>query len=215
MTAPPPIPLGCAHRPTTRDGLVIPWGNVELADGGCDFRSHHHARWLRCWERGLCQVCGQPVAAPAVLLCGPAQLASLLFDEPPVHPECAVYVATACPMVAGERTHYATGPSVSERSRGGRCPKPGCDCGGWQVHPGTEQAGGGGGPAHEWFAVYVRGWALAGTVERGVTGGICIPEQVLRVRRVSSPGGGRLQPWETVPDWAAGYTAPEILGVQP
>ena len=76
---PPPIPVLCARRPTTPGGLVIPYGNVQLADGGCDFRSHHRARWEACWKRLICQVCGRRIGRPIVMLCGPRQLAQLVF----------------------------------------------------------------------------------------------------------------------------------------
>jgi hypothetical protein len=205
----PPIPARCAHRPLTPDGLVIPFGNVRLADGGCDFRSGHNSRLLACWRDGLCQVCGQPLDHPIVLLAGPRQLAQLLFDEPPVHPECARYVSMACPMVAGERTHYREGPPLTDRSRGARCYEPGCDCGGWVPTPGFEDRGHGG-PAHPWFAVYVSGYALAArSTDKQITGGICVPEQVLRVRQVSEVGRA-LRPWRDVPDWADRYRPPEL-----
>lgn len=203
-----PIPASCAHRPLTPDGLVIPFGNVQLADGGCDFRTHHNARWLACWERGLCQVCGTRLTLPMMLLCGPNQLAQLLFDEPPVHGQCARYVTQACPMVAGRRAHYRTGVPLADRARGQVCPEPGCDCGGWVPTPGTARNGAGD-PAHEWYAVQVRDYALARTPER-FTGGICTPEEVVRVRLVSRPGAP-LTPWETVTDWRDRYTAPEVV----
>jgi len=212
MTFPPfshvPIPATCAGRPTTPDGLVIPFGNVQLADGGCDFRTHHNARWLACWEQRRCQVCGNRLTVPAVLLCGPRQLARLLFDEPPLHPECARYTSRACPMVAGQRSHYRTGPVLAHRSRGGTCPDPGCDCGGWVPTPGIT-ADPGGGSAHEWFAVYVRSYSLADTPDGRMTGGICSPADVVRVRRVSRPGRPP-GPWEPVPNWLDSYTPPEL-----
>lgn len=207
-SAAPAIPITCAHRPVTRDGLVIPFGNVRLADGGCDFRTHHNARWLDCWQRGLCQVCGLALTHPALFLCGPRQLSALLFDEPPLHPECARYASTACPMVAGERAHYRTGEVVSHRARGKTCPEPGCDCGGWVPTPGTDPAPSGG-PAHPWFAVYARTYALAGTTDRPITGGICAPDDVLRVRQVSRVGEA-LNPWLPVPDWRDQYVAPQL-----
>lgn len=205
----PPIPATCEDRPTTKDGLVIPYGNVQLADGGADFRSHHHAAWRRCWQRDLCQVCGKRLGRPMVLLCGPNQLAALLFDEPATHPECAAYVAQACPMVAGHRTHYREGRLVSAGPRGDRCATPGCDCGGWIENP-TSGPTAAGQPAHDWFAVYVRGYTLAATVERGLTGGICAPADVFRVRQVSSAGEGPLHPWRPVPDWRDRYDPPQL-----
>lgn len=198
------IPATCAHRPTI-GGTVIPWANVRLADGGVDFRSHHHAKWLRCWTERLCQVCGGPLKHPIVMLGGPRQLRELLFDEPPLHPECAVYTSRACPMVAGERTHFATRDNLAAGRRGERCPDPDCDCAGWVTHPGTG-LGKGGYPAVPYFAVYVRGFALAAVVGGSVTGGICTPADVLGVRRVSEPGRGRI--WRREPDALADYSPP-------
>ncbi len=205
-----PVPARCATRPLTPDGLVVPWGNVQLADGGCDFRSHHHRKWLSCWREGRCQVCGQPPTELMVMLCGPRQLEQLLFDEPPVHPECAVYVTQACPMVAGERERYRAGDNLAARSRGAVCPDPGCDCGGWVRHPGTG-GGPGGDPAHEWYAVTVRDYTLAMNPDRQVIGGVCSPDQVARVRLVSRPGERYAPPGLPVPDWRDRYQAPETF----
>lgn len=215
--APPPIPASCAARPTTPDGLVIPWANVVLRDGGVDFRSHHNARWESCWRQALCQVCGRPIPRPIVFLCGPRQLEQLLFDEPPTHPECARYVAWACPMVAGQRERYRTGPPISDRHRGKACPDPRCDCGGLVPTPGTDARAGNGDPAHEWFAVWVTAFHLAAVTDttrpegHRITGGACLPDDVIRVRRISRPGAA-LQPWETVPPahWQARYRPPEV-----
>ncbi len=204
------IPASCSGRPTTPDGLVIPFGNVQLADGGCDFRSHHHSKWLRCWEQALCQVCGNPPGpSPFVMLCGPRQLAQLLFDEPPVCPACARYVMLVCPMVTGQRSHYRTGDTLALRSRGHQCFDPGCDCGGWVPTPGLIAAPGGD-PAHEWYAVWVRDFALAATSDGRIIGGISRPEQVIRVRLVSEPGQ-RHSPWLPVLDWVDRYAPPAEL----
>lgn len=200
----PAIPARLEHRPV-RNGVALPWGNAALADGGVDFRSHHNAHWLESWQLGLCQVCGQTLTHPAVLLCGETALKHLLFNEPPAHPECAVYTSRVCPMVAGQRTHYADRPLVSSGPRGKTCPLPGCGCGGWMAHPDTTQAGR---PAPSWFAVYVRTYRLAVDPEGQLLGGLCTPREVLTVRLVSRPGEGRC--WLKVPDALDGYEPPEI-----
>lgn len=214
---PPPIPASCGDRPTTPDGLVVPFGNVVLHDGGVDFRTHHNSRWAQCWHQGLCQVCGRPIPPPLVFLCGPNQLRKLLFDEPAVHPECAQYVARACPMVAGERAHFARGPVLADRGRGKKCYDPDCDCGGWVPTPGLSNRDGAGDAAVPYFAVYATAFALAAVPapdEPGgyqVTGGVCLPADVVRVRRVSEPGRV-YRPWLTVPreEWLAGYQPPPL-----
>lgn len=206
----PPIPAAIAHRPT-QGGYVLPYANVSLADGGVDFRSAHQARWELCWRNQGCQVCGKIIeigrGERAVLMGGPDELANLVFDEPPLHAECAGYTSVACPMVAGQRERFAERPRVAEGSRGKRCHVPGCDCGGWVSHEGR-QHGRDGQPAHAWFAVWVSDYALAAGPDGSLQGGIVLPEQVLKVRVVSRPGEGRI--WRTVVDWRDNYRPPQM-----
>lgn len=199
----PPIPARLEHRPT-RNGVVLPWGNVALADGGVDFRSHHNAHRIQSWTQGLCQVCSEPLTHPAVLLCSAERLTTLVFDEPPLHPECAIYTTKVCPMVNGERTHYADRPLVSHGQRGKTCPVEGCDCGGWVEDPAISKAGK---PARPWYAVYVRTYTPAYRPDGDLIGGMCTPDEVLVVRLVSRPGEGRC--WQKVTDWRDQYEPPE------
>lgn len=188
----PPIPATCERRPTI-GGVVIPWVNVALADGGVDFRSQHDSKAQRSWREGLCQLCGTPILRPPiVLLGGPEQLARLQFDEPPLHPECAVYTSRACPMVAGRLERFADRDVISNGPRGAVCFDPECDCGGYVPTPGSAEPAGGR-SAHDWYAVYASGYALGVTTERPdrVHSGIVMPGQVLAVRHVSTPGTGR------------------------
>jgi len=182
VSAVPPVPAGLAHRPTL-GGLVVPWVNIALADGGADFRGIHNSKWRRAWTERLCQVCGLPLVHPVVLLGGPNQLASY-FDEAPLHPWCASYTAKACPMVAGRLRAYAARPPVSHGPRGQVCPEPGCGCGGWRPHTDGRPASGGD-PAHEWWALWCADFALAVTPEGRLLGGK--PTGELRRRLVSSP----------------------------
>lgn len=177
-----------AGRPVV-GGRAVPWVNLMLRDGGADFRGTHRSKVERCWREGLCQACGQPLTSPAVLLCGPRQRDEGVFDEPPLHPECARYAMAACPMVAGQRSHYAAAPNVSHGPRGQACPDPDCDCGGWVPSGGQPAAGD---PAHPWFAVWIRGLdALAVTPDGQLHGGVVHPDNYLRVRPVPvGPTGG-------------------------
>lgn len=191
----PPIPARLEHRPTS-GGLVHPWVNVTLAGGGVDFRSQHRARSEAAWTQGLCQVCGDKLTVPLVLLGGPNQLERLLFDEPPCHPECAAYASQACPMVAGRLTHYPDRQRVSQGHRGTKCPDPGCECDGWV--PDSEGVDHGGEPAHVWYAVYASGYSVAFQPDGRLIGGALARDQVLKVRLVSRPGEGRC--WTSVDD---------------
>ncbi|MCC9182589.1 hypothetical protein [Mycolicibacterium mageritense] len=190
----PKIPVTCESRPTVA-GFVVPWANVQLADGGVDFRSQHESRVQRCWLEYRCQLCGSVIRPPIVFFGGPRQLAALTFDEPPLHPECAVsvYASKACPMVAGRLDHYASRDTVTEGDRGTVCPDPECDCGGWVPTPGINPAPGGD-PAHDWYAVYVSDYSVAVSPDRPdrVHSGVVTSTQVLWVRHVSTPGVGRV-----------------------
>lgn len=187
----PPIPATCESRPTI-GGLVIPWVNVQLADGGVDFRSQHESRAQRCWMEGLCQLCGKYMARPIVFLGGPRQVAALQFDEPHLHAECAVYASQACPMVGGRLDRYADRDTTTDGHRGKTCSDPECNCGGWVRTPGLNPSPGGD-PAHDWYAVYVSGFQLAVNADRldRVHSAIVTASQVLAIRHISTPGTGR------------------------
>jgi hypothetical protein len=201
---PPPIPVTCANRPTI-GGYVRPWINVELGDGGIDFRSQHNARVRIALEGRRCQVCATPLGGLVVLLGGPRDLRHLLFHEPPLHPECAVYTSHACPVVAGRAAHIPTGLRVSEGRRGEKCPLEGCDCGGWVPIPGS---GGQGTGLHPWYAVYALGFQVAYQSDGAVSGALVHPSQVRAVRRVSEPGSGLC--WERLENPLADYEPPNI-----
>lgn len=205
----PEIPASCTHRPTV-GGLVAPYVNVRLADGGVDFRSPHTSKYQRCWQRLLCQTCGRPLPTWGVVFGGPNQLRALRFDEPPLCPPCAVYASQACPMVAGRQTRYADREPISQGRRGKTCPHKDCDCDGF-VDTDPSRAGASGDPAHPWYACWVipGDWALTvNDVETPCTE----PQCLVRVHRrrlingcqlvsaprkimlVSAPGHGRV--WE-------------------
>lgn len=200
----PPIPAACEHRPTI-GGLVRPWVNIELADGGLDFRGQHRARAEQAITQQLCQVCGERLRRPIVLLGTSENLGRLMFVEPPLHAECAVYTSHACPMVAGRMTHHPARPALAEGPRGARCPVDDCDCGGWVNHTPTERTEDR--AAAPWYAVYVATYSYA----RDQNGSLLVlttPAAVLRVRLVSRPCEGRV--WIPADDALSSYQAPEF-----
>ena len=215
----PPIPLSCAHRPVA-GGLVAPFVNARLADGGVDFRTPHTARYEECLRFGLCQTCGGPLGPRPVFFGGPNQLRSRHFDEPPLCPPCADYASRACPMVAGRTERYATAQRVSDGKRGRVCAlEEGCDCAGWvKTNPDAQDHGGD--PAHAWYALYVRAgaWRVAGSYitcncgdkacrsKRFALNGALLTSPPLKVVLVSAPGEGRT--WRTL-------TAAEVAVLMP
>jgi len=212
----PPIPASCAGRPTI-GGLVAPYVNPRLADGGVDFRSPHQGTYERCWRQHLCQTCGNPIGPLAVLFGGPRQVRGRRFDEPPLCPPCAAYASQACPMVAGRMPAYASRERLVEGRRGRTCPDAGCDCGGFaESDPNAYDASGE--PAHPWYALYVRtgGWQLTvhdvqvrcsdrGCLHtRTLINGCQLTEPPRKVVLVSTPEDGRI--WQRM-------TAEEVAGV--
>jgi hypothetical protein len=212
----PAIPASCAHRPTV-GGVVAPFVNLRLADGGVDFRSPHQANFERCWKERLCQVCGRQVGHPAVLFGGPNQLRSGRFDEPPLCVACAVYASQACPMVAGRQAHYADRQRLAEGSRGKTCPDPACGCGGF-TDSDPAARGSDGAAAHDWYAVYIRptGYQLTAHKavvrcsdkgcehERLLVNGCQLTAPPLKVVLVSTQAEGRV--WRRVHDVQVGWS---------
>lgn len=198
----PPIPVRYPQA-SIRGGLAMPYVNVRLADGGVDLRSQHTARAETCWRDGRCQLCGQSIefTEGAALVGGPSQIRDLVFHEPPLHRECMVYASKACPIVAGRWSHYASGPSLAERSRGKVCYEPNCDCGGWVPSPGDPGPRHDGAPNHRWWVVFASRWALAAYPDGRLHGGAVDIREVTSARLISDPDRGRV--WERVTDLRA------------
>jgi hypothetical protein len=211
----PPIPVTCAHRPTI-GGLVVPYINTVLADGGVDFRMPRRTLYRQCLDQFLCQTCGQRLPAVSVVFGGPNQLRNNHFDEPPLCQPCALYASRACPMVAGRQPHYADRPTISQGHRGSTCPDENCQCGGYDDNI-TVQLDGprppGGEPAHPWYALHVRTGAWQITAHPAdircsdrvcnklhrvlVYNGIRLTEPPRKVTLASTPDAGRL--WWRLP----------------
>lgn len=164
----PPIPASLANRPV-RGGIAQAWVNAELADGGTDFRSPHTARYEAAWRDCLCQSCGNPAGPRAVLVCGPRQVLTLRFDEPPTCPPCAQYASRACPFVSGRTASYPERARLAEGHRGRKCADPSCGCSGWQATDPEHSADLGGQPNLPWYACWIRPGDYILTAHRTVT----------------------------------------------
>jgi hypothetical protein len=198
----PPIPASLARRPVL-GGIAVAWVNAELAGGGTDFRSPHTARYEEAWKRCKCQSCGNPAAPRAVLVCGPRQLLTLRFDEPPVCPPCAVYVVSgACPFVSGRAVVYPDRARLTEGHRGETCFDPSCGCNGWQATDPEHSADMGGQPNLPWYACWITpgAYQLTGHTattrcsdlgcehERTLIDGALLEGLPLKVELLSEPG---------------------------
>lgn len=201
----PPIPASLADRPV-RGGLAQPWVNTELADGGTDFRSTHYARFESAWQDCRCQSCGNLARPIAVLVCGPRQILTRRYDEPPVCPPCALYASRACPMVNGRTEVYPDRPKVIHGKRGEKCPEPGCGCGGWRDADPEHSADMGGQSALPWYACWIDPDSYTVTAhvitsrcsdlgcehERLIVNGAILNAPPLKIFLISEPGAGRI-----------------------
>src|SRR5947208_4982689 len=122
-----PVPARCARRPTVGDGLVVPYISVAAGDGRFLLGNVHNAKAVECIVGKLCQVCGEDLTRPAVILAPDSALAKRFTGEPALHPECARYSERVCPMVAGRMLNFRGGHTPP----GLPCNVAGCDCGGW------------------------------------------------------------------------------------
>jgi hypothetical protein len=197
----PPIPASLAHRPV-RGGLASAWVNAELRDGGTDFRSPHTARYEQAWRHCWCQSCGNPTGPRAVLVCGPRQVLTLRFDEPPACPPCVPYISKACPFVSGRSVTYPSRRRLTEGHRGEKCFDPSCECGGWQETDPEHSADMGGQPNLPWYAVWIgrHDYELTGYVtrarcsdlgcehDRTLINGALLRVLPLKVQLLSEPG---------------------------
>jgi hypothetical protein len=205
----------------------MPFINAELAGGGVDFRSPHQARYADAWKKHLCQSCGNPAGDPAILVCGPRQILTGRYDEPPVCAPCAQYVSRACPMVSGRTVVYPSRPRLTEGHRGGKCFDPGCECGGWRVSDPEHSADQGGQPVLPWYACWVHPgdlqvtahWASVPCSDKGcehdrlIINGAMLLTAPLKIFLVSEPGTGRI--WRKLTPAEAAEHATAALGGQP
>jgi hypothetical protein len=201
----PPIPATLADRPV-KGGLAYPWVNVELADGGADYRSTHYARYEQAWTYCLCQSCGNFTGDRAVLICGPRQILTRRYDEPPVCPPCALYASRACPMVGGRTEVYPERPRVVAGHRGAKCTDPSCGCDGWTDTDPEHSADQGGQRALPWYACWIRPGDYTVTAhvitakcsdlgcehERVIVNGAILNVAPLKILLVAEPGAGRI-----------------------
>ena len=142
----PPMPVRLAHRPTL-GGLAVPYVTPTTDDGRHLFGGVDPHRQRQCLTQRRCGVCGLPLAQQLgrglvdrlVLLMRLSDLPAQRTSEPALDPVCAAYTAAACPMVAGQLTHYRSTPMRL----------------GTGMAPAADEAARLGAPAEPWFAVWL------------------------------------------------------------
>ncbi|MEU8376109.1 hypothetical protein AB0C22_23715 [Micromonospora sp. NPDC048894] len=161
-------PLALLHRPTI-GGLVVPWITVQMPDGRYRFGAIDAHRLMACLHDQRCQICGQPTHSPFVFAMRDVDIARLIAPEPPMHPECATYSATACPMLAGGMAHYRNSQADNPAASG---------------DPDSARARH---PAHRWHLVWAKAYQPVIDRRTQQPAARIAPGDVLRVRPITPP----------------------------
>ena len=162
----PPVPVWLAHVPT-RGGLAIAWVTPRTADGrylfgAVDADLVRHAI-LHRW----CGVCGKPLADRLVLLMRLSDLGRQCSHEPALHPVCAAYSTTACPMVNGTLTRHRSSPHRLDHT----------------MLPAPDAAARQGSPVEPWFAVWLTSYRVV--VDHGAPAASYAGSRPLRIRPIT------------------------------
>ena len=96
-----PIPERLQGRPLDSRGFLIPWfATVTGADGAIDLRVVDPRRREEAFRFSKCWVCGGKLGQHKSFVLGPMCALNRITAEPPMHRECAIYSAQACPFLS-------------------------------------------------------------------------------------------------------------------
>lgn len=192
----PNIPLRLAGRPTL-GGLAVPWTTGSTPDGRIRFGTVDRTRQELAFTDRLCQTCGEPFEDRIVFAMRDSDLRTLTSHEPGMHPVCAAYAATACPMLAGRMYHNRT------TSLAGQLADLGVTSHG---DPADARAGA---IAEPWQLVWASGYRVYTHPHTKLLAAMVLPEQILRVRRIGDTPVHEGQAHEGHPPGAADSTGSE------
>lgn len=153
-TPAPPIPRWLADRPTL-GGLVVPWITPRATDGRHLFGGIDATLTERALRQRRCGVCGRELDDRLVLMMRLSDLPHERTAEPALHPVCAHYTTSACPMINGRLTHYRSTPLRPDtHTSADAAPNS-------TTQQTAEQAARCGAHAEPWFAVWLGDYQLA------------------------------------------------------
>lgn len=161
----PAIPLPLQHLRTV-GGLVVPWITPRTPDDRIYFGSVDRRLVVNALQRRWCGVCGQPLTDRLVLMMRLSDLPRRCTIEPPLHPWCAAYSGTACPMLNGRMRRYRTSEPQYDTT----------------VLSAPDAYARRGAPAEPWFAVWLSDYDL--TTDHGNLAASFTTSQLLRIRPV-------------------------------
>ena len=183
MTTPiPSIPMQLAGRPTL-GGLVVPWTTGRTPDGRYRFGAVDLDRHNQAMNNQLCQTCGAALEQTCdavredriVFAMRDSDLRTLTSHEPGMHPVCAAYAATACPMLAGRMDHYRATSLAGQLADLGIA---------FSGDPTGARAGA---TAEGWQLVWASGYRVYTHPHTNMLAAMLLPEQILRVRPIGVP----------------------------
>lgn len=164
----PSIPEYLRHVPTA-GGLVIPWITMTGDRGQLLLGAIDTVKQRRCLVERRCQVCARELGGRLVLLLRDRDLERRCTSEPGMHPICAAYTQRACPMVAGQMTHYRRSlVKISEDRAHG-------------AHAESRL----GRPAEPWFAVWLNDYKVIADREAGTLAASFADIEPLKIRPVT------------------------------
>ena len=92
------MPQRVARLPRDHRGYPVPWF-VAFIDGKPDFRVIRSGGVEEAARADACWICGQRLGRHRAYVAGPMCAVNRTSAEPPMHRDCAVYAARACPFL--------------------------------------------------------------------------------------------------------------------
>lgn len=100
------MPSRLASLPKDERGFPIV-GFATIINGKPDFRVVDEPKADAAFIRGDCALCMQPMGRFRALVGGPMSIKNGLFNDGPMHRECAEYALKVCPFLAAPKWAYA------------------------------------------------------------------------------------------------------------
>lgn len=115
-----PVPQRLAAAPVAA-GMVVPYITMTHRDPAKPvWGAVNPARLQQIWQHSLCQVCGQRLDSPwVVVYIRPWDYLRGIGPEPALHPECGLYSKRTCPMLVFRRFANSEGRAHRNRRTGG------------------------------------------------------------------------------------------------
>lgn len=96
-----------ARLPIDKRGYPVPWFAARL-NGEPDFRLFDPSKLARASKERRCWVCGEPLSAFNYFVISILDAVNRVSMEPPMHEDCAVFSAQACPFLTRAEMHRRT-----------------------------------------------------------------------------------------------------------